>query len=149
AGWHIAVGEVQIASNRIRVEIVADGPPAWLAFEEQSGLILAGLSPPGFVATLPPERRRELENALAGFFKRAAVDLVRAQIEREIPAGTPYDIADEGLVVWPDGDFSREIVEDLRAPAAERLLYTRRPVTWRAWVDTWQGGGGRLAENLL
>ncbi len=150
AGWDISVGTIHIASNRIRVELrVPDGPPAWIAFEEQSGLILAGLAPPGFAASLDPERRRVLENALAGFYKLAAVDLVREQIEREIPPGSPYDVADEGLVVWPGGDFSREIVEDLRAPAAERLLFARRPVTWSAWVQTWQGGAGRLAENLL
>src|SRR5262249_62050194 len=150
AGWDVSVGAVQIASNRIRIELRApEGPPAWIAFEEQSGLILAGLAPPGFAASLPPERRRVLENALAGFYKLAAVDMVREQIERVIPAGSPYDVADEGLVVWPGGDFSREIVEGLRAPAADRLLYARTPVTWSDWVATWQGGAGRLAEGLL
>jgi hypothetical protein len=145
--WEVSAGEVQIASNRVRIELCGPGgPPAWLAFEEQSGFILAGWRTRGWISDLDPERRRVLGNALAGFYKLAGVDLVREQIEAWLPAPSPYDVADEGLVVWPGGDFNTETVYDLRAQVP---MLRNQHVTWRAWVANWQGGEGRLVENLV
>jgi len=145
--WEVSVGEVQIASNRVRIQLCGPGgPPAWLAFEEQSGFILAGLRARGWISGLDPERRRVLGNALAGFYKLAGVDLVREQIEAWLPGPSPYDVADEGLAVWPGADFGKEIVYDLRTQVP---MFAKQAVTWRAWVTIWQGGEGRLVENLL
>jgi hypothetical protein len=81
----------------------------------------------------------------------------------------PYDLADEGLVVWPDAAADSEVVYDLHdgpilqpralqgpIPAglpelsAERLLYSRVMIRWQDWVDAWEGeqAGKELPETL-
>ncbi|HQW51319.1 MAG TPA: hypothetical protein PL082_04625, partial [Tepidiformaceae bacterium] len=78
---------------------------AWLHFEEQSGWLVASVGEPGFFAVLSPEQRAIMETVLSGLYKLAAVDLVREQIEALIGEGARYDIADEGLIVWPEEGF--------------------------------------------
>ncbi len=102
----VHVSRVALASNRVRIELSRHGADASagvcaIAFEEQSGWLCAGVARAGWIAALGPEARVLFENALAGLYQRAGVDFVREQIEAALPAGTPYDIADEGLVVWP------------------------------------------------
>src|SRR5262249_2927814 len=115
---------IEIASNRVRVELACEpfGASARIAFDEQSGWLLAGIADPGFIDALDDGARATFENALAGFYKMADVDLVREQIEACIlqafemdaaAAAPPYDIADEGLVVWPDDSYKTEIVYPL------------------------------------
>jgi hypothetical protein len=142
---------------------------ACIAFEEQSGFIVAGLAQAGFVDALDDAQRSVFEAALAGLYARGAVDLVREQIESELArlskndVAPPYDIADDGLIVWPGGDYVSEIVYALdgddvlpyvlrgagggdagerrgepRKPLrADRLMFARQTPTWRAWSDAW------------
>jgi hypothetical protein len=165
-GGAITVGPVEIGSNQIRVGLGRDGARATLAFDEQSGWVVAGVLEPGWIPSLGPEDRDTLCAALAGLYKLAAVDLVREQLAPLVPA--PHDIADEGLVVWP-GSFATEVVYPLDdegptlvpavrgeppahppAPLAkDRLLFARQPVTWAAWVARWSGGAGPLIAGLL
>jgi hypothetical protein len=131
----------------------------------------------GFLGRLPEESdgRRLFENALAGLYQLAGVDLVHEQIEDVLGKSTPYDIADEGLVAWPGEGYRTEVVYRLHArheddgailapivhgdplpsppPAlpAPRLRFRRQPTSWAAWVRAWsaaeQPGAGlpRLA----
>ncbi|HWU86137.1 MAG TPA: hypothetical protein VN253_02635, partial [Kofleriaceae bacterium] len=68
----------------------------------------------------------------------------------------PYDIADEGLVVWPARGFEVEVVYDLRAPslrpvvrgatsdvdvidlAGRHAMFAHEPLFWSVWSTTWQ-----------
>src|SRR5262249_30060945 len=72
----------------------------------------------GWIDRLADDQRQILEIALAGFYKRSGVDLVREQLEHAIAGDEPpppYDISDEGLVVWPGHGYQTEAIYDLRA----------------------------------
>ncbi|MEO7097237.1 MAG: hypothetical protein ABI175_28510, partial [Polyangiales bacterium] len=78
----LEVNHVVIASNRVRIEIDAphlgeDG--VQVAFEEQSGWLLATVLQRGFLDRIDEEQRLLFENALVGLYKMAGVDLVREQ----------------------------------------------------------------------
>ncbi|HSO32050.1 MAG TPA: hypothetical protein VLT33_06025, partial [Labilithrix sp.] len=114
---------------------------------------------PGFVSALASMPRETFEIALAGLYKKAGVDVVREQVESLIGAGVPYDIADEGLVVWPGEGYDSEVVYDLAGTGAlvgvargaplgkppitldaERLLFRRQEIRWTAWVEAFAPG---------
>lgn len=152
----LVVHAIKVGSNRIRIGIAcAEVAPevAWIHFEQQSGLLVASVATPGFVDVLPDGPRATFETALAGLYKRAGVDVVREQVESLLERGTPYDIADAGLVVWPGDGYESEVVYDLAAtgtlhgevrgvalPAtprtldANQLLFKRQDIAWTAWV---------------
>jgi hypothetical protein len=98
-----------------------------------------------------------LRDALGGFYKLAGVEVVREQIESQLPAGTVYDVAEKGLVVWSLMGQKSEIVYNLDSRpditpvvygpsilpvlspfAAEAILYAETPIRWTDWVQTWQ-----------
>jgi hypothetical protein len=163
-GFHVtdvAVSHVDIGSNRIQIVLAAPsaGPPALLRVELQSGWIVGGIAVPGWLDALDEVQREIFEVAVAGFYKLAAVDIVREQLESVLGAGgtaPPYDFADEGLLVWPGRGFETEVVYDLRSrrvrrklrgvqPTVEPLelagrhaLFGREPLFWSVWVTVWQ-----------
>ncbi|HQY61629.1 MAG: hypothetical protein IPQ09_08875 [Myxococcales bacterium] len=173
----VLVHAVRVGSNRIRVGLELRASPheqgereasdvAWLHFEEQSGWLVASVGEPGFFAVLSPEQRAIMETVLSGLYKLAAVDLVREQIEALIGEGARYDIADEGLIVWPEEGFRTELVYDLRgtgslAPVvrggraegehpsvtAEELVFARQPIRWEAWVRAIEGDSERVLQG--
>jgi hypothetical protein len=160
----VSVGQVELGSNRIRVELRAPSvapQSAWLVLEEQSGWILASLerdAGPSWLEALDAAGRRVVEVALCGLYAMAGVQLVREQIEQELGRDTPYDIADEGLVVWPGARYETEAVYDLRtvggelrptvrgtAPealppelAARQIRFCDHPMRWSTWVTAWR-----------
>lgn len=204
----IAVRSVTLGSNRVRVELACpslSGKSCEISFEEQSGMIVAGVSRAGFLEVLsgdlragacrgdddgrgdakrgiaqgdgkkrlPSGQRLVFENALAGLYKLAAVDLVREQIEASLRGKPPYDISDEGLVVWPeDADngakYRTEVIYDLNkalvgptlwpkirgdVPAsppgpldARRVIFREERVLWTHWVDVWSPDRARAGR---
>jgi hypothetical protein len=171
AAWKagpVHIARVEVASNRIRVAIGrghgAHGRRptpeelkrcAVVSFEEQSGWLVAGIARKGFVDDLSPGDRAVLENALAGLYALSGVDMVRQQIEATLEGAPPYDVSDEGLVVWPKG-FAAEVVYDLDArgdlrartrgdlpggtPAPlprARIMFGEQPIAWADWVAAW------------
>ena len=128
-----------------------------IAFEEQSGWLVAGVPQLGWLAALGPDQRRVAEIALAGFYKLSGVDVLGEQVEDVLVRGglsapPAYDFADDGLVVWPGPGFDVELVYDLRsadlapvvrgpafagpvpALAGQRALFGREPIKWQAWA---------------
>lgn len=170
----VEVRAVELGINRVRVTLECSSVSpehCEIAFEEQSGLLVASVPKAGFLDVLkdtappPGETRGEraegrllFENALAGLYKLAGVDLVREQIEAALGDRLPYDIADEGLLVWPGQGYQTEIVYELDADAgdalqpivrgapppnpppeldAKQIFFQRQSVTWRAWLGAW------------
>jgi hypothetical protein len=169
----VAVQGVELGSNRVLVRIACESvsmEPCELAFEEQSGLLVASIPSAGFIDALgagaagdkdTSEARVLVENAIAGLYKLAGVDLVREQIEAALGGCPPYDIADEGLIVWPGAGYRTEVIYELDPdergtiaptirgePLAEpppkldpaKLFYGRQRITWRAWLSAWATG---------
>ncbi|MEJ7728669.1 MAG: hypothetical protein WKG00_05595 [Polyangiaceae bacterium] len=109
----LEVTRVELGSNRIRVGVrcpSVGGGVCELSFEEQSSLLLASIVEPGFVASLEEPARTLFENALAGLYHLAGVDVAREQVEATLGADTPYDISEEGLVIWPGEGYRSEVV---------------------------------------
>jgi hypothetical protein len=168
----LEVHAIEVGSNRVRVGVVCpeiSDEIAWLQFEEQSGLLVASVATPGFFAALEEDQRATLEIALAGLYKRAGVDVVREQVEALLGPDARYDIAADGLVVWPGEGYATEVVyalggtgalsgvvrgEPAAAPPptllAEQLLFARQPIAWAAWVEAFRderGSAPRLIDG--
>lgn len=163
SGWktgRIHLAAVQAGSNRIRMSLAC---PALgdlnleLTIEEQSGWLLARVSQAGWLPQLSDEQKPVLATALTGFYKRCGIDLVGEQIESSLARLCPYyDVADEGLVVWPEQNWRSAVTYDLREgpilhprfekdPSspdlpflnANQLLLGSREVEWQNWVAAW------------
>jgi hypothetical protein len=156
----LSVGKVTLGTNRIRLEVRAEGfPSAWLEWEDRSGWLVAGWAEPGFIAELPREQAEALEDALAYLYKRAGVDVVREQVEAELPREAKhFDIGPDGLLVWYGTRESPPLLYDLGDPAAElypqtpeqhrpvlgpsldarRIMFGRVTLTWSHWIDVWR-----------
>jgi ABC-type thiamin/hydroxymethylpyrimidine transport system permease subunit len=167
----LAVEQVDLGSNRIRVRLScrAVGPELMvLSFEEQSRLIVASIVEPGFAASLADDHATVLENALAGLYALAAVDLVREQIVHAIGSDVPYDVSDEGLVLWPTGDYRTEVVYALDTDAeqlaplvrgavlatqprpldARAVIFRRNEITWNSWRNAFDVVEGPVPRLL-
>jgi hypothetical protein len=160
----VALGHVEIGSNRVQIALACPSvgaTPAVIRFEQQSGWLVASLAEPGWTDALDAGQRAIFEIAIAGFYKLSGVDILREQIEDVLRgssgAAPAYDIADEGLVVWPGNRFEIEVVYDLHSPKlrpivrgagaadAEPLdlvgyhaLFGREPLYWAVWSTTWR-----------
>ncbi|HEU4614952.1 MAG TPA: hypothetical protein VFS15_22825, partial [Kofleriaceae bacterium] len=159
----VALAGITIGSNRVQIALACPSlgaAHAVLRFELQSGWIVVGIPEPGWITALDHVQQQIFETALAGFYKLSGVALVREQLERALRDGdrppAPYDIADHGLVVWPDGNFETELIYDLRArrliPTVRGRIYEgvfddldrrharfgREPLYWSVWATTWQ-----------
>jgi hypothetical protein len=169
----VDAGAVDVGTNRVRFEVCCPhlgGDHLQIAFEELAGWLVAGVARPGWLPRLGPEQARALRAALAGLYKLAGVHLVREQIDAWLePASGPYDITDDGLIVWPAGRFEAAAAYDLDngeqiAPqplagalpgelpvlAADCVLFQQVPVPWEKWVAAWeqdQAGKG-LDSNI-
>jgi len=158
----VKVGQVSLATNRIRVELVHEAYPAnsaWLEFEEDAGWLVAGIRQPGWLDQLTPGQQHAVITGLAGLYKLAGVQLVREQIQANLPPKVCcYDITARGLTVWldhrqgqaifynlngPDGELkprTREGAPTTAGPVLEasRLIFERVPLSWQRWVENWQ-----------
>lgn len=191
----LSVRKVAVSSNRVRVTIacpgVSSGPqPAHgaqrpsatpvrssapqpsdleVTFEEQSGYIVAGVAQVGFADALVGPARVLFENALAGLYKLAAADLVREQLEMAMGADMPYDISDDGLLVWPGPGYTVEALYPLKTDApvieptlrgglpakplppldARAISFRHQPIAWSAWVYAWTPEAGKDIPRLM
>jgi len=164
----VTVTHVDIGSNRVQIELACPSvarESARIRFEQQSGWLVASIPEVGWLAQLDDQHRRIFEIALTGFYKLSGVELVREQLEQALrgddSAPPPYDIADEGLLVWPAGAYDTEAIYDLRGrklvpamrdPAGavksfdgglpdlggRHALFAREPLYWSVWSTAWQ-----------
>jgi len=156
----ISVARVRLASNNIRIELACPGlsnEPLLMVFEEQSGWLVANTLQTGWVKKLDDAQRDTLLAALIGFYKIAGVDMVREQIAASFaPRRIPYDVMEDGLVVWPDGKYAEEAVYNLwhhqvirpyprsvsrnyllPTLSSDSLLFEETPLQWGVWAARW------------
>ena len=173
----VGVEGVELGSNRITLVVgcrpegealereghrtTAPRRPCRIAFEEQSGVLLASIPEPGWIDELGEEERVIVENALAGLYHLAGVDVTREQLEAALSAGAasapPYDIGSGGLVVWPapgdaargDREYGTEVFYDFRGgkaltpvirgepPALAALTLESQVIFYRSQPVTW------------
>lgn len=159
----VALHHVTLGSNRVQIAVACPSigrEPATIRFEQQSGWLVANLPEPGWIARLSPDQRRIFEIALAGFYKLCGVDIVREQLEHVLRGSAEtapaYDVADEGIVVWPGKRYDTEVVYDLRSRRALPTLrgepyqgampdllaghavFAREKLYWSVWTTAWQ-----------
>jgi hypothetical protein len=135
-GRTLSVGRIELATNGISVTLCDASRPhddVEILFCEQSGWIIAGLASQGWLSEMTEEDRTVFRAALAGLYSQGGVGLVREQIESHLVAAPlpaslqsrggelskgewsaddtfhPYDISDEGLVVWPYGHYESAV----------------------------------------
>jgi hypothetical protein len=158
----VSLEHIEVGSNRVQISIACPSlspEPAVLRFELQSGWLVAGIATPGWISQLDEPQQRIFEFALAGFYKLSGAALLREQLSRALRdddrTPPPYDIADEGLIVWPDG-FDSQLVYDLHGSVLKphirgsaysgalidlggrHALFGREPLYWTVWATVWQ-----------
>ncbi len=115
---HVRVEGVELGSNRITLVVRCGAQeeaslPCRIAFEEQSGLLIASVPEAGWLDGLDDQDRVIAENALAGLYHFAGVDVAREQLEAALrgdaESAPPYDIGSEGLVSWPAAEGSKPL----------------------------------------
>jgi hypothetical protein len=158
----IAAGSVTIGSNRAQIELVCPSrspQAARIVFEHTTGWTVASVPQRGWIDRLDDVEHHIFETALAGFYKRAGVDLVREQLEQVLAGDDeppPYDLPADSLIVWPGRGYQTEAVYDLRAPsptpklsgepwagelpslAGRHALYFRELLGWASWTKVWE-----------
>lgn len=161
----IAVAHVHLASNRIDIVLACPSidaaAPTTLRIELAGKWLVAGIPTPGWFAKVTdPTRKKILEMALAGFYKMAAIDLVREQIEQALrtqgATSLAFDVSDDGLVVWPRATYETEVVYNLMshrlkrsvrgeplegdtpALAGKQVQFGKQPVYWSVWSTSWR-----------
>lgn len=167
----ISVARIRLASNNIRIELSCPSlstETLLLVFEEQSGWLVVNAIRNGWVRHLDETQKDVLLTALTGFYKLAGVDMVREQIaESFAPRRLPYDVMEDGLVVWPDGEYEEEAVYNLwhhqvirpypgsvarkfmlPTLASQSLLFVETPLPWDVWAERWNNTDGNQPHVL-
>ncbi len=155
----VRCGEIRLATNRIDVQFLrGDAEPAWLTIEERGGWLIGGLRRRGWIDELGPDEKRVWEAALAGTYKRAAVDLVREQLDAGIGSRPNwYDISAAGIALYTNGSPSARVLYPLRRGRTsitpegesvkdrsdwpvlrrEKIVFADTTITWVEWVAFW------------
>ncbi len=160
-GTELKCGHIRAASNSFSIDIECHAigeAPLRLLFQEQSHWVAASVPEAGWLRFASADQLRSFQNALVGFYRKSGIDLVREQVEQNFLHQHPYDINSEGLVVWPDANFSNELTVSvdregpLRAsPVAaanaagiltterSQVLFWESVTTWSEWNTLWSG----------
>ena len=156
--------EVKIACNSILISLdsdTIDGPPVKLLFQEQSFWIVVTVADRGLLRNVTSEQLHSFDTALLGFYRKAGVEIVREQVERNLVGNYPYDVCAAGLVIWPEVQFEREVTVDLHRPhqvrpmpsplavtfgispaSAENVLFSKSETNWYEWGRLWDVAAG-------
>lgn len=164
----LSVAGVELSSNRVRVSVASPSHPTReleLSFEQLGGHIVATCSRPGFLVLLDATHARVVDNALAVFYHRAGVEVVREQVTREL-GRADYDVIGDDIVLYGEaGEVQLAYPISVRWPRlltprvmgvspttsappldARRFLFAHQPIAWEAWESSWSAPSGPTPE---
>lgn len=152
-GLKLHVGQVMLASTRVRIELVcpelsAPGAHAgnlWLSFEVHTGWLTASLQQSGWLHRLNDTQMAAFTTALAGLYKLAGVHVIRQQLEAQLPPGTPYFIAEHSIVLYPYGNFARP---EARSFSPVFGQYDSSSILWDEWVAAWSNDRAGITPEV-
>jgi hypothetical protein len=157
----LRVGNVSLSTNTIRIEVRHSGhaeSPLVVSFTQRGGWLMAGLNGADWLAALSPAEQVDFANALAGFYKLSAVDLVREQVLAGLPPGfATFELEPDRLAIHPAAAGGRWLRYDLtlrdralrpedargsrtRGPELDpaRILFSCVDLTLAEWEDAWR-----------
>jgi hypothetical protein len=169
----LSAGNINLACNRITIELenrTFPAQPARLEWEHHAGWLVAGIPQPGWLDHLQMDQLHTWTIALAGLYKLAGIDLIREQVAAHLPPGVSrYDITSHDLIFWLDQRQEKSVQYNLKdlsgslnpragdgspVPAwpvleSRQLLFSRVPLTWQEWKESWQNQrNGELPASL-
>ena len=130
-----------------------------VAVQDSIGGCAADVRHAGWLDQVTGDQQRAASNALVGLYKIAGIDLVREQVQANLPAGAArYDLLPRGIVLRPESQPAAAVLYDLRdlngqltprtldgspAPSwppldTHRLVFGLIPLYWEQWVECWQ-----------
>ena len=170
-GTGLTCGHIHAASNSFCVELQCSNlgaTPVGLLFQEQSGWVVASIAETGWLRFASADQIRSFQNAVEGFYRKAGIDLVREQVEETFIHQHPYDINADGFAIWPNGQFSREVLVDLNrkgpirpVPAAEAsaagigsaerdaVVFSESRTLWNDWEMLWSAPANMANPQAL
>lgn len=151
--------EIHVACNSLRLILDCaeiDDDPIEILFQEQNHWIVATVAEPGFLRSISAARLHSFDTALLGFYRKAGVELVREQLERNLVGHHPYDVCHDGLIIWPEEQYDAEITVDLYRPhqlrplpsrlamtfgigitSSESVIFSKSNTNWYEWTRLW------------
>ncbi|MGO9464302.1 MAG: hypothetical protein ACLQVF_09120 [Isosphaeraceae bacterium] len=129
--WSIEPGSIRLATNRIRIELLAaarDRPSLWIDLEERSGALAARIARPGWLESVNGAQLLTLADAIAGLYKLSGVKVVRALGERVWASLGESDTAGDAKICPGSVDFTAVVIP------------------WPAWVAAWEGDAPRVPD---
>jgi hypothetical protein len=148
-GVPVRGGEVFLATNRIRFEVLHDAfrnEPVQIEIQHHHGWMVAGLRDPGWLNKLSADQLEVFIICLAGFYKQADVDLVREQLQAKLPGPVALlEVTEDELRVRPTENgqpVCYPLRDGLGFPNEEGPLrgkvFAWVPLEWDNWVGGWQ-----------
>jgi hypothetical protein len=158
----VNIGRVELASNRIRIELLHGGhtdAPASLEWLEQNSWLVASVQERGWLDRLEETPRRAVTTALAGLYKLAGIDVISEQVITNLPRPiASFHLTRRDLVLWLDHRHGKSVLYDLQdlngrlrprsdsgQPLSDwpvlqddRLIFSRMPISWNQWVSNWK-----------
>ena len=145
----LETGHVYLATNRVRFEIRHPGHlgrAVQIEIQHHHGWLVAGLRDAGWLDSLEPEQLEVFIACLAGFYKRADVDMVREQLLHTLPApAAQLEFTSDALLARRDL-HSEATVFPLRDALGfpqvfgrlHGMVFARNPLPWDDWVKFWE-----------
>ena len=162
--YRLVCSEVIAATNSLTIRLDPIAPkenelqPARLelVIQEQSGWIVAWTRQNGWLDQAPETVQKVFDLALLGFMRKCGVFLIRAQVESEFSKGKPYDLQDQGMVVWATKDFQQKCDVHFDGPHVSsfqpsslakslgladipdrRWIFAASETSWTQWEQAW------------
>jgi len=108
----IRVADVRLATNRVAIDLAADGidpRPLRLELVQGGGSLSSHVADPGWLAVLPDDRRQIVSLALAGFDRLCGADFVTEEIDG---VSTSRPVARLEWAAWRDAWERERLPED-------------------------------------